>query len=465
MKLESYERVCLALIQNALAIIAACKSFKMNNPIPTPMKYSGLVGKLLDDSGAEFGDVIEIRKGSEMYSGILMPHHDFSHESIITLKLSNGYNMGIRVDQTTSVKVVSRRESKDRKKQVLPRDPSKKDVAVISTGGTIASYVDYRTGAVHPAISAEELVFSVPELLDLVNVRAKVLYSILSENMKVSHWQGLARAVAEELNSGAVGAIVPHGTDTMGFTSAALAFMLRNLTGPVVCVGAQRSSDRPSSDAIMNLLSATRLCVDGDLGEVVVLMHGEPSDSFTLAHRGTKVRKMHSSRRDAFKSINSEPIAKIEGPEITFLSEHSKRSEGPVELKDKIDGRASMLHFYPGFESDHFDLIADHVKGVVIAGTGLGHVSEEILGSVSRAVKKGVHVYITTQCLYGAVNLNVYSTGRDMVSAGAVPLGDMLPETAYVKLMWAMGQTDDHEEVRKIMLTNIAGELTTRRFV
>jgi len=427
------------------------------------MKYTGLVGELLEAAGAELGDIIEVKVGEAVHSGILMPHHDFSSPSVITLKLPNGYNIGVRVGKDAKVKLVSKREGKDHKAVKLPSDASKKDVAVISTGGTIASYVDYRTGAVHPAISAEELVFSVPELLDLCNVRAKVLYSILSENMKVSHWQGLARAVAHELNSGAVGVIVPHGTDTMGFTSAALAFMLRNLTGPVVCVGAQRSSDRPSSDAITNLLAATRLCVDADLGEVCVLMHGESSDSFCLAHRGTKVRKMHSSRRDAFKSINAEPIAKIDGPEITFVSEHQRRSPGPVDLKDKIDGNASMLHFYPGFEAAHFDLIAQNVKGIVIAGTGLGHINEEIVGSVRRAVKSGVHVFVTTQCLHGSVNLNVYSTGRDMLVAGAVPLGDMLPETAYVKLMWAMGQTDDPEEVRKIMLTNIAGELSGRR--
>ena len=429
------------------------------------MKYSGLVGKLLDEANAELGDIIEVRKAKDVQTGILMPHHDFSDASIITLKLPNGYNVGIKVDHSTKAKVVSKRESKGHKKLVLPRDPAKKEIAVISTGGTIASYVDYRTGAVHPAISAEELIFSVPELLDLCNVRAKVLYSILSENMKVTHWQGLARAVADELNSGAVGVIVPHGTDTLGFTSAALSFMLRNLTGPVVCVGSQRSSDRPSSDAIMNLLAATRLCVESDLGEVVVLMHGESADSFTLAHRGTKVRKMHSSRRDAFKSINIEPLARVEGPEMTFLTEYTRRSKGPVELKDKIDGNASMLHFYPGFEAEHFDLIAEKVKGIVVAGTGLGHVSEEIVGSIKKAVKNGVHVYITTQCLYGSVNMNVYSTGRDMIVAGAVPLGDMLPETAYVKLMWAMGQTRDPEEVRKIMLTNVAGEFSSRRQV
>jgi glutamyl-tRNA(Gln) amidotransferase subunit D len=429
------------------------------------MRYPGLIGKLLEDAGADLGDTIEIRKGKETYTGVLMPHHEFSDPSIITLKLANGYNIGVRADKDTKVTMVSKKEERIRDKISLPHDPSKKDVAVISTGGTIASYVDYRTGAVHPAISAEELVFSAPELMDLCNVRAKVLYSILSENVKVQHWQGLAEAVAEQLNSGAVGVIIPHGTDTMGFTSAALSFMLRNLSGPVVCVGAQRSSDRPSSDAIMNLLGSTRLCVESDLGEVVVLMHGDTSDSYCLAHRGTKVRKMHSSRRDAFKSINADPLARVEGPVISFLSEYRRRSKGPVEILDKMDGNVSMLHFYPGFEAEHLDLIADKVKGLVIAGTGLGHVSEEILGSVRRAVKKGVHIFVTTQCLYGAVNLNVYSTGRDMIAAGAVPLGDMLTETAYVKLMWSLGQSSDPEEVRKLMLTNIAGELTTRRSI
>ncbi|MCU0860565.1 MAG: Glu-tRNA(Gln) amidotransferase subunit GatD, partial [Thermoplasmata archaeon] len=398
------------------------------------MKQTGHVGELMTSSGAEVGDVVEVTTAGGTYTGVLMPHHDFSDPSIITLKLSSGYNVGLRVDDRTTVKLVSRKEERSAVERSMPRDPSKKDVAVISTGGTIASYVDYRTGAVHPAKSAEELVFSVPELMGMCNIRAKVLYAILSENMKVSHWQGLARAVAAELNSGAVGVIVPHGTDTLGFTSAALSFMLRNLTGPVVCVGSQRSSDRPSSDATANLLAATRLCLDGDLGEVVALMHGETSDSYCLAHRGTKVRKMHSSRRDAFRSINAEPIAKVEGHTIAFSGHHQRRSPGPVQLFDKIDGRASLLHFYPGFEADHFETISRHVKGVVVAGTGLGHVSEEIVGSIRRATKDGVHVVVTTQCLQGAVNLNVYSTGRDMLAAGALPVGDMLPETAYVKL-------------------------------
>lgn len=394
-----------------------------------------------------------------------MPHHDFSDPSIVTLKLASGYNIGLELGQDSRVRFVSKKQTKNAVKRSMPVDPSKKKVAFLGTGGTIASYVDYRTGAVHPAKSAEELVFSVPELLDICDVKARVLYSIYSENMDVTNWQELARAAAEELNSGASGVIIPHGTDTMGFTSAALSFMLRALTGPVVCVGSQRSSDRPSSDATMNLLAATRVCVDADLGEVVVVMHGDISDDHCYAHRGTKVRKMHSSRRDAFKSVNADPIARIKGGKVTFTGEHTKRNQGPVEVLDKMNKRVSMLQFYPGFEPEHFDMIAGNVEGVVIAGTGLGHVSDRLIESIGRAVKNGVFVAITTQCLHGAVNLNVYSTGRDMISAGAVPLGDMLPETAYVKLMWVLGQTQDCEEAKEIMLSDIAGEVTSRRSV
>jgi glutamyl-tRNA(Gln) amidotransferase subunit D len=427
------------------------------------MEYTGRASKLLASVGAAIGDIVEVRRGRESYQGTLMPHHEFSGDPIVTLKLSNGYNVGISIVGDAAVKIVSKKAERNVVDRTLPRSSSKKDVAFLGTGGTIASYVDYRTGAVHPAKSAEELAFSVPELMDMCNLRAKVLCSIYSENMEVSHWQALARAAADELRSGAVGVIIPHGTDTMGFSSAALSFMLRNLTGPVVLVGSQRSSDRPSSDATMNLLAATRLCVESDLGEVVVVMHGESSDSYCSVHRGTKVRKMHASRRDAFKSINADPIARIEGPDISYITEYMRRSSGETLVQDKMDTKVGLVHFYPGFDTEHFDIIAGHVDGLVIAGTGLGHVSERLIGSIRRAVKDGVQVMITTQCLYGAVNLNVYSTGRDMIEAGAVPLGDMLPEVAYVKLMWALGQADGPDEVQRLMLKDVAGEMSQRR--
>src|SRR5712664_1604973 len=258
------------------------------------MEYPPRVRALLDRAKADQGDSVVVRAKGERYEGTLMPHHGFSGDDILTVKLPNGYNIGITVADIESIEVTAKQTPASVQRRLPPPTKGKPTVAVLGTGGTIASYVDYRTGAVHPAVTAEELVFSVPELLDVCNVRARVIYSIYSENLKPENWQHLAREAGKELNGGAAGVLIPHGTDTLHFTTAALSFMLRDLTGPVVVVGAQRSSDRPSSDAALNLLSAARVGVS-NLGEVVAVMHGETSDSFAQIHRGTKVRKMHSS--------------------------------------------------------------------------------------------------------------------------------------------------------------------------
>jgi len=337
---------------------------------------------------------------------------------------------------------------------------------VLGTGGTIASYVDYRTGAVHPALSAGDLVATVPEIADVCDVRAEVLFSIFSENMNVEHWQRIAEAAAARINDGAEGCIIPHGTDTMGYTSAALSFMLDNLARPVVLVGAQRSSDRPSSDAYTNLLSAARFIVDTDAAEVVVLMHETASDTTAAVHRGTKVRKLHTSRRDAFQSINASPIARVdfEGG-IEFLQPYRKRSQGKVVARTEMESNVALLYLYPGMSPTMFEKVLNESRGVVFAGTGLGHVSSDMVKAIGNAVKNGTTVVMTSQCLNGRVNLNVYDNGRDLVTAGAIPGGDMLPETAYIKLMWALGQESDEGRIREMMTTDLRGELTERREV
>src|SRR5881396_3916301 len=274
------------------------------------MDYPPRVRALLDRSKADRGDAVVVRARGERYEGVLMPHHGFSGDDILTVKLPNGYNIGIAIRDVESVEVVTKHIPTKAQRNLPPPAKDKPTVAVLGTGGTIAAYVDYRTGAVHPAVTAEELVFSVPELLDVCNVRARVIYSIFSENLKPENWQHLALEVAKELSTGAAGVIIPHGTDTLHFTTAALSFMLRDLTGPVVVVWAQRSSDRPSSDAAMNLTCAARLA-SADVGEVVGVMHGETGDTFCLVHRGTKVRKMHSSRRDAFRAMNAAPLGTV----------------------------------------------------------------------------------------------------------------------------------------------------------
>jgi glutamyl-tRNA(Gln) amidotransferase subunit D len=383
---------------------------------------------------------------------------------VVVVKLRSGYNVGVRTGPGTAIEIVSKVQVKERKAHHAHSTKDKKTVAVIGTGGTIASYVDYRTGAVHPALSADDLVAAVPEIGEICNVRSEVIFSIFSENMTVDHWQRLAGAVADRLNGGADGCIVPHGTDTMGYTSAALSFMLEGLTKPVVLVGAQRSSDRPSTDAHTNLVSSARFIVEGDAAGVYVLMHETSSDTAGAVHLGTKVRKMHTSRRDAFHSVNRGPVARIgfEG-KIEYLADHKKRSEGKVVLREGMDASVALLQFYPGMSPAAFESVLTGHHGVVIAGSGLGHVSKDMVKAIEEATKAGTKVVMTSQCLYGRVNLNVYNTGRDLITAGVIPGEDMLPETAYVKLMWVLGQTSDGEEVRRLMTTDLRGEISERR--
>lgn len=426
------------------------------------MTYPKRVQRLLERAGADVGDEVRVRVDGREHRGIVMPHHAFSGNDVLTLKLANGYNVGLRLSQNDVIEKVAPARERPSQEVPLKEDPAKPTVAFLGTGGTIASYVDYRTGAVFPALTASELVACVPRLPEVCNVRARVLFSLLSEDVRATHWRPLARAVAAELDDGAAGVVVAHGTDTLGYTAAALAFMLSDLTGPVVLVGSQRSSDRPSSDAFLNLLSAARLA-STDLGEVVALMHETPSDLSCAFHRGTKVRKMHSSRRDAFRSVNDAPLGRVHRDgRVEWTGVHRPRADGPVTVDDRMERRVALLPTHPDLRPEVFEACAAESRGVVLAGTGLGHVPGNLLPTIRKAVRGGVPVVMTTQCLYGRVALYVYSRGRDLTRAGVIPGEDMLPETALVKLMWVLGRTSEMEEVRRLMTTDLRGEINPR---
>ncbi len=426
------------------------------------MEYPPRVRALLDRASAEQGDAVVVGAKGERYEGTVMPHHGFSGEDILTIKLPNGYNIGIVVGDIESLDVATKHSATSVERHLPPAKKDKPTVAVLGTGGTIASYVDYRTGAVHPAVTAEELIFSVPELLDVCNVRARVIYSIYSEDLKPENWQHLAREATKELNAGAAGVIIPHGTDTQHFTTAALSFMIRDLTGPVIVVGAQRSSDRPSSDAASNLLGAARVAT-ADLGEVVAVMHGETSDSFSEIHRGTKVRKMHSSRRDAFRSLNALSLGRVHVDGRVELTDRAlPRAVGPTKIDEVLDTKVALTYFYPGQRPSDLEAILNRVHGAVIAGTGLGHVAHELIPILHRAVRDGIAIVMATQTLQGRVSMRVYDTGRDLIKAGVIGAEDMMPEVAYVKLMWVLGHTREPSEVARAMATNVAGEINPR---
>lgn len=400
------------------------------------------------------------------FQGVLLPRSENDDDGHIVIKLSTGYNIGIAVDTIQDMKEYNFKEIQYKiPEREFPTSKNKHNIKLLGTGGTIASRLDYRTGAVIPAFSPGELYGAVPELADICNLSTEKLFAVFSENMGPTQYKVLAEAIGEEIKNGTHGIIIGHGTDTMSHTAAALSFMVQNSPIPIVMVGSQRSSDRPSSDAALNLIHATKTATDSDIAEVMVCMFGPTSDEYGLLHRGTRVRKMHSSYRSTFRTIGDIPLAMVDRQKITPLRQdyNHRRSDRDVTITPVFEERVSLLYYYPNMNPDIIDAMVDlGYKGIVIAGTGLGHVNKLLYPAIKRAVLKGVAIYMTVQTLWGYVNMFVYDTGRDLMTMGMIPAENMLPEVAYIKLGWALGQTSDLSKVKDIMLTPICSEITER---
>jgi len=421
-------------------------------------------------AGFKPGDRVRVRLRENVLEGIVMPKTEFSSPSTLIIKLPNGYNVGIDLEKA-EVELVERGavavgESPPLAKSKVSGEGDLR-LSFLSTGGTIVSKVEYETGAVKPAITAEELIGMVPDFRDEASeIEVIELYRLLSEDLTPKHWERIGEEVAKRVEEGYDAVIIAHGTDTMGYTASALAFTLRNLPIPVMIVGAQRSSDRPSTDSVINLKATTSIARHAPFGEVCVVMHGDTSDTYVLAHRGVKVRKMHTSRRDAFQSINDVPLAKVTFPEKEFHlinRRYLPRGErGRFRKVGRFSDKVFLLKFFPGMECGIIDYLVDKgYRGIVIEGTGLGHIRGSCVESVKRATEEGVVVAVTSQTLFGRVNMNVYTNGRKLIEAGAIPSSDMLPETAFVKLSWLIGTYPDKDpsEIASLYTTNMVNEM------
>ena len=428
--------------------------------------YRGEALEVLRRYEAPVWSDVEIVTDRGSFSGIILPRSETADPYHVVLKLPIGYNIGIAARRIQGITIRGRREAKYKiPEKEFPFDPKKPRVKLLGTGGTIASRLDYRTGAVIPAFSPGELYGSVPELADICNLETEKLYGVFSENMGPEQWRGTAEAIGREIQRGVQGIVIGHGTDTMHHTSAILSFMVQNSPVPIVMVGSQRSSDRPSSDAALNLMHSVKAAAESDMAEIMVCMFGPTSDSYGLLHRGTRVRKMHSSYRSTFRTIGDIPLAMVSREAITPLREDYKRrrADADVVVNTAFEEKVSIVYYYPNMRPDIIDSLIDNgYRGIVIAGTGLGHVNKPLYPALKRAREQNIAVYMTVQTLWGYVQMYVYDTGRDMMELGVVPMANMLPEVAYVKLGWALGQASDLARVREIMETPIAGEITER---
>ena len=422
--------------------------------------YKGRAYSLLKEKGIGLGAEVLVRVNGGEYRGIIMPRYELADDEHIVIKLRSGYNIGLSVDNIIDIIGVegvrdvtsthtAKREDDDKEK---PR------IALISTGGTIASRIDYKTGGVRAALSADELYAMVPELNDIASIDTYPLIQEYSENITHRHWSMIAEDVKEKIEQGYDGVVVAHGTDTMHYTSAALSFALQDLPVPVVLVGSQRSSDRPSSDASLNLLGSVLFASYADAAGVFVSMHAESSDNRIALHIGTRVRKNHTSSRDAFESIDTTPIAYVDVDSKSIdmrvrvpMRDRSRR----VVCRSRFNDKTALLKFYPNFDPSIIEyLVSNGYRGLVIEGTGLGHVGSYCFDALKRAIENDMLVYMTSQCIWGRLRMSVYSTGRYLLNIGVVPL-NILSEVAYVKLSWALANFAD---ARSIMLRDIAME-------
>lgn len=400
------------------------------------------------------------------FEGTVLPRSENDDDQHIVVKIITGYNIGI--DVKTILNMVETGYKKANYKipeKQFPYTDGLPKVKLFGTGGTIASRLDYRTGAVIPAFSPGELYGAVPELADICNLETEKVFAVFSENMGPTQYKALAIAIGKEIEKGVDGIVIGHGTDTLHHTGAALTFMCQNLPVPVVLVGSQRSSDRPSSDAALNLMHAMKAAGESDIAEVMICMFGPTSDEYGLLHKGTRVRKMHSSYRSTFRTIGDTPLAMISRKAINPIKKeyNKRRPDKKVEILPYFSDKVTMLYYYPAMSPDVLDAMVDKgYKGIIFVGTGLGHVNKELYPAIERAQAKGVHMYMTLQTLWGYVHMFVYDTGRDMMAKGIIPAGNMLPEVAWVKLSWILGQTDDPVKVKEMMLTPVNDEITPR---
>ena len=420
--------------------------------------YKGKIRDFLIANKVDVGDLVKIT--SELtYSGILMPRYESGDESHIVLKLKSGYNIGIEFEKIEKLEKTGERQSNNENSQTIEKNEELPKILLLSTGGTIASKVDYRTGAVTPALSAAELYEAIPEIAKIANVDAEVLFSEYSENLQPEHWLEIAKKLDSIVDSDYVGVIIAHGTDTMHYSSAFLSFALSGFKKPITLVGSQRSSDRPSSDAALNLISATKFLVNTKSKGVFVVMHQNESDDAVACHLGTRVRKNHTSKRSAFQTVGSEPAFVVYEDKILENMKNSFFSENEYNPRINLDTKVALIKYHPGFNPEIIEsLIKLEYRGIIFEGTGLGHVGRTMYDSIKKAKENGIFLGMTSQCIDGRVSMTVYESGRDLLDMGIIPLENMIPEVALVKAMWVLGNSNSDDEIKNMMLENYSSE-------
>jgi len=413
------------------------------------------------------GNLVEFDFEGNKVTGTIIPSN--TEEEIIMIKLSSGYNAGFSTTKLKEIKSLGETKQVGKAKIIdVKKNPSLPTIAILHTGGTIASRVNYSVGGVIASFNLEDLITMFPELPTIANIESVFVANMMSEDIQTIHFKKISQTVSEQIKKGVKGIIIGHGTDMLGYSAAALAFELENCPIPVIIVGSQRSSDRGSSDAAMNLICASTFISKTNYKGVAVCMHNSSNDDFCAILNATKVRKMHTSRRDAFKSINDTPIALIDyrTKEINWIKDktENEKNKGEFKLLNNFEEKVGLLKMHPLISEKELEFYKkEKYKGLIIEGTGLGHTpireNDSFIKTLKELVESGCVVGVTSQCLHGRVSSTVYTNLRKVAGTGAIYCEDNLPETALMKLSWLLGNYTK-KEAQELLAKNLRGEIT-----
>ena len=428
-------------------------------------QYTGYTGDCLEFLKTHHilvGDSVKILVADIVYFGIIMSRYEHNDDKHVVLKLRSGYNIGLEITHITSIEKLSTILPADKKLDKVKNSKGLPKILLLSTGGTIASKIDYRTGAVTPTLSADELNASVPELGEIADIDTQELFSEYSENIMPEHWLEIAKTIDKYSKSEYVGVIVAHGTDTMHYTSAFLSFALAGFALPIALVGSQRSSDRASSDAALNLMGAAKFLTECKTNGVYVVMHQDENDNTIACHAGTRVRKNHTSKRGAFETIGDNPAFLVVNDTVYKNTSNDFFTDKKYNPQINLDDKVALLKYHPGYDPAMMQQIINaKYRAIIFEGTGLGHVGRNMYDVIKTAKEKGIFMGMTSQCIDGKISMTVYESGRDLLDLGIIPLENMIPEVALVKAMWAAGNSNDADGIKKLLLHKSASEFWT----
>ena len=327
----------------------------------------------------------------------------------------------------------------------------KKHILLLTTGGTIASMPG--GDGLQPSDSG---VFQreMDQLRTYYDITVRELMTLDSSNIRPAEWQLIAKGIWDN-RQGFDGIVVSHGTDTMGYTASAVTFMLPNIDIPVVFTGSQLPLIDMLSDGPDNLRTAFAMAAAGHNGIFLAF-----DRKVMLGCRAVKVR---ASGFSAFESINARYTALVSNAGLSVDEMMLPVHNGQPQLRTDISDEVFLLKLTPGISPKIFDALADMgYKGIVIEAFGLGGINilGEGLGAIRRCLDKGINVVVTSQCLYDSANLGVYQVGVKLLELGVIQGRDMTSEAAMTKLMWAIGQGMDGQQIADLFETNLAGEVT-----